>query len=151
MLSSVNYQQVASPVNLTTALVSTLISQLLTGSTPGLTIGSLFNIDPRRLFWIMPICGNISRCQRCTQEIARGPVGRTPLPPPDNLVVQHKDQVMLQNPKSGNFQISHDFQNVYYHAHMACIKKKYPTFVGVQHLCLNDDVMSQLCDSHIIL
>ena len=35
-----------------------------------------------------------------------------PLPPPDDLVVQHKEYVLLQNPKSGIFQLSRELRNV---------------------------------------
>ena len=44
------------------------------------------------LFWVMMISGNISRCQGCSGKILRGGNGK-PLPPPDNLVVQHKEHV----------------------------------------------------------
>ena len=105
---AINYQQVANPQDLTSALVSTLISQLFTGSTSnsatnlatGPTTGSAStisgSIDPRCLFRIMHVSGNISRCQGCTQKIERGPDGKTPLPPPNDLVIQHKEQVMFQ-------------------------------------------------------
>lgn len=46
--------------------------------------------------------GNIFRSQGCSERIVRGPGGK-PLPPPGDLIIQHKQQVMFQNPKTGNF------------------------------------------------
>ena len=43
----------------------------------------------------------------------RNPDGKA-LPPPNNLVVQHKEQVMLNNPNTGIYQLSRDYRNVYY-------------------------------------
>ena len=99
------------------------------------------------LFYIMFISGNISRCQGCAGRILRTPDGK-PLPPPDDLVVQHKEQVLFQNPKTGNFQLSHDFRNVYYHPRQSCIKRKFPSFLTTQHLRINSDVAIKLASVH---
>ena len=77
----------------------------------------------------------------------KGPSGK-PLPPPDDLVLQHKEQVMFQNPKTGNFQLSCDLRNVYYYARMACVRRKYPTFNGQQHLRISNDVQHCLSSQH---
>ena len=53
------------------------------------------------LFWVFFITGNISRCQGCT-GILRAGTGK-PLPPPDDIVVQHKEHVLFQNPHSSDF------------------------------------------------
>jgi len=113
------------PQDVVSHLISRLISQVLSDSAvynPGPSISSNV-VDPSRMFWVMFVCGNISRCQGCNQKTARGPDGRTPLMPPGDLVVQLKEQVSFQNPKTENYQVFHDFCNVSYHARMACITK----------------------------
>ena len=73
---------------------------------------SLSNIvDP---FWIVPLFGNVSQCQGCSEKIMQTLDGK-PLPAPDDLIVQHKEHVLFPNPKTGLFQLSHDLRNVYYH------------------------------------
>ncbi len=89
----------------THSALSSLITQVLAGARSN-------TIDPNHLFWILTVSGNISRCQGCAGKILRAADGK-PLPPP---VLQHKEQVLFQNPKTGTFQLSHDFRNVYYHA-----------------------------------
>ena len=59
-------------------------------------------IESNHLFWVMFLVGNISRCQGCGEKIEKGPNGKV-LPPPNDLVVQHKEQVMFQNPNTGHF------------------------------------------------
>ena len=55
-------------------------------------------IDSRNLFWLM--------------HFVRGVQGKyESLPTPDDLVLQHKEQVTFQNPKTGSFHLSHDFRN----------------------------------------
>ena len=41
-----------------------------------------------------------------------------PLPSPNDLVIQHKEQVMFNNPNTGKYQLSRDYKNVYYHARL---------------------------------
>ena len=103
-------------------LISALILQLVKGApqqgtthqseVPTTSSSAAANFG--HLFYVMYISRNISRCQGCSGKILRAPDGK-PLPPPDDLVIQHKEQVLYQNPKTGNFQLSHDFRNVYYH------------------------------------
>jgi hypothetical protein len=80
--------QVASPT-IAGAGLANLLSQVLTAS------GGATNIDPNYLFWVMIVGGNISRCQGCSGKILK------PLPPPEDLVLQHKEQVLFQNPNTG--------------------------------------------------
>ena len=104
------------------SLLSALILQLAKGAThqgtmhqPQVpTTSSSVAANVGHLFYITYISRNISRCQGCSGKILRTSTGK-PLPPPDDLVVQHKEHVLFQNQKTGNFQLSHDFCNVYYH------------------------------------
>ena len=163
--SSVQATSASSPQAVAANLVSKLISQLSCSRvsnpvTPTVDTTSVAHnpvtmspnntgnvIDPHYLFWVMIVFGNISRCQGCSERIMRGPSGK-PLPPPDDLVLQHKEQVTFQNPKTGNFQLSCDLRNVYYHARMACVRRKYPTFNGQQHLRISNDVQHCLSSQH---
>ena len=43
------------------------------------------------IFWVMMISGNISHCQGCSGKILRRGGDGKPLPPPDDLVMQHKE------------------------------------------------------------
>ncbi len=61
----------------------------------------------------------ISRCQGC-----RGKIDHTH----DDLVIQHKEHVLFQNPHTGGshtgrWEMSHDLRNTYYHA---CVTLKHP-------------------------
>ena len=77
----------------------------------------------------------------------RGSDGK-PLAPPGDLVLQHKEQVLFQNPKTGNFQLSYDLRNVYYHARFECVRRKYPTFNGRQHPRISMDRQYRLTGQH---
>jgi hypothetical protein len=62
-------------------------------------------------FWLVFIFGNVSRCKG---RISRGEDKKL-LPPPDDIVFGHKEYVIYQNSKSGNFEQSRKKRNVYYH------------------------------------
>lgn len=111
------------------------------------TCSNISDIDPHCLFWVVIVSGNISRCLGCFERIMRGPDGK-PLPPPDDLVLQHKEQVMFQNPKTGNFQLSYDLRNVYYHARLVCVRRKYSIFNGPQYRRVSYDVQGCLTSQH---
>ena len=86
-------------------LLSTLVSQILGNPTtvtvtrvnlvPTKTDTTTFSTRFAFCFWVMFVSGNISRCQDCSGKIWRGVNGK-PLLPPDDLVVQHKQQVLVQ-------------------------------------------------------
>lgn len=95
----------------------------------------------------MFLSGNISRCQGCNSQIKKASDGRV-LPPPDDLVVQHKEQVMFQNPHSGTFQLSREYRNVYYHPRLQCIRKKFPNFDAVKHMRISRDNIARLTTVH---
>ena len=123
-------------------MLATVLTQVL--SAPQAQTGV---IDPNHLFWVMFVCGNISRCKGCSGRILKAPNNK-PLPPPDDLVIQHKEHVLFQNPKSGMFQLSHDLRNVYYHPHMKCIQQVFPLFHPTQHLRISNDILSKLTPEH---
>ena len=104
-------------------------------------------IDPNYLFWVVLLSGNISRCQGCLGKISRSSDGKV-LPPPDDLVLQHKEQVLFNNPKTGMYQLSRDYRNVYYHARLSCVKRKFPTFQPGQHCRVSCDTFSKLTSVH---
>ncbi len=96
----------------------------------------------------MLLVGNISRCQGCGGKIERGPDGKV-LPPPNDLVIQHKENVMFQNPHSGNFQLSRELRNVYYHPRSLCLQQKFPTFQPAQHIRASNSVFICLTVQHM--
>ena len=55
-------------------------------------------------FWLTFIFGNVSRFNGCKGRILRSD-DKKPLPPPDDLVLGHKEYVMFHNPHSGNFEL----------------------------------------------
>ena len=99
------------------------------------------------IFLVMMLSGNISRCQGCSGRILRGGDGK-PLPPPDDLVVQHKEYVLFQNPKSGIFQLSRELRNVYYHPRLSCILSKFPSFRAGQQLRISKVALCKLSAIH---
>ena len=126
--------------------MSSLISRILPGSVDANPASSIIHSLPlprstnrysSLLFRIMTICGNISRCNGCSQKNLRGPDGRSPLPPPDDLVIQHKSKCHFRILKLEIFNCLLIFRNVYYHACSACVKKKCPSFTGRQYLQIN--------------
>ena len=70
----------------TNRALSSLLSQVLAGARSS-------TIDQNHLFWIMLVSGNISHCQGCGGKILRD-ASNNPLPPPDDDVLQHKEQVL---------------------------------------------------------
>ena len=103
--------------------------------------------NPRCLFWVMIVFGNINFLDVtwCYKRNMRGSGGK-PLPPPDDLVLQHKEQVMFQNPKTGNCQLSCNLSNVYYYACMVCVSRKYPKFNGQRYLRISNNVATTLLE-----
>lgn len=123
-------------------VISSLITQVLAGAQACSKV-----IDPNNLFWILVVSGNISRCQGCSGKILRAANG-SPLPPPDDIVLQHKEQVLFQNPKTGLFQLSHDLRNVYYHARLSCVIKKFDSFQAGAHLRISRAILDRISESH---
>ena len=80
--------------------------------------------DPAGIFWVMVISGNISHCQDCSGKILQGESGK----PLYDLVVQHKEHVLFQNPRSRTFKLSREFRNVYYHPRLSYIRNKISSF-----------------------
>jgi len=135
---------------LSSTIVS-LLSQALSGVSSAQATSSMqqsSTIDSNYLFWITVVCGNISRCQGCTDKILRDPNGK-PLPPPDDIVLQHKEQVLFNNPNTGLFQLSKDHRNVYYHARKSCVSKKYPTFQASVHCRISEQTLQALNQTHL--
>lgn len=58
-------------------------------------------------FWVTFMFGNVSRCNGCKGKIARDP-NKKALPPPDDIVLQHKEYVIYQNSRTGHYEQSRD-------------------------------------------
>ena len=98
-------------------------------------------------FWVALLFGNVSRCKG---KIVHGPDNK-PLPPPDNLVLGHKEIVIFNNPKTGRFEQSSDKCNVYYHPWKTYVDPNFADFNPSCHLMVKRDVKSKLQPSHIQL
>ena len=116
-----------------------------TPSTP-LTPDNSRRPDVECSFWLAFVFGNVSRCNGCKGKIRRGD-DKKPLPPPDDLVVGHKEHVVYQNPHSGNFELSREKRNVYYHPWRTCIAPNFRNFDPTLHIN-TDRVRGQLLPVH---
>ena len=56
-------------------------------------------------FWVTFVFGNVSRCNGCKGKIARDP-NKKALPPPDDIVLQHKEYFVYQNSRTGYYEQS---------------------------------------------
>ena len=72
-------------------------------------------------FCLMFHNAKISRCQGCRGQIQS-------CSSPYDIILQHKEHVLFQNPHSGNWQMSRDLRNTYYHAKLQCLTSKHPDF-----------------------
>ena len=120
-------------------------------STSGYYFPSTSNAGPlqdheKQPFILAFVRGNISRCIGCGLKDLRQ-IDEKPHPPPGDLCIQHKENVIFENPRSGNYQLSKDKRNVYYHARFFCITKKCPDF-GTGDLKIPSDVKTKLSDMH---
>ena len=79
--------------------------------------------DDKQPFFLSFIKGNISRCAGCGLKDLRQIDGR-PHPPPGDLCLQHKENVLFENPKSGKYQLSKELRNVYYYARFFFLRYK---------------------------
>ena len=92
-------------------------------------------------FRLMFLNTRISRCQGCRGQILQG------YSCPRDLVFQHKEHVLFLNPNTGNWQLSHDLCNTYYHATFQCVSAKHTNF-DASEILLSQDVIDQLSLSH---
>lgn len=70
-------------------------------------------------FRVVLTTSRISRCQGCRGQINHNY---------DQIVLQHKEHVLFQNPHTGRWQMSRDLRNTYYHARLNCVAIKHPDF-----------------------
>ena len=73
-------------------------------------------------FSVMFLIARISRCQGWCGQTMQG------LPAPHDVVSQHKEHVLFENPYSVNWQFSRGLRNACYHSRFACISSKRPDF-----------------------
>lgn len=97
-------------------------------------------------FFLTFVKGNISRCVGCGLKTLKQANGKL-YDPPGDICVQHKEHVVFKNPRSGNFQLSRDLRNVYYHAKFCCITYKHPLFTSAS-LIISSDVKTKLSSVH---
>ena len=97
--------------------------------------------------WLCFVRGNISRCNGCKGKIGRQ--GKKPLPPPDDVVLRHRETVVFQNPNTGIFQASHEPRNVYYHAWKTCVAAHFCDFNAAMHIRIEEEVKKSLTTVHI--
>ena len=97
--------------------------------------------------WLCFVRGNISRCNGCKGKIGR--MGKKPLPPPDDVVLRHKETVVFQNPNTGNYQASYEPRNVYYHAWKTCVAAHFCNFNPAMHIKIEEAVKQGLTAVHI--
>lgn len=93
-------------------------------------------------FWIYFVKGNISRCNGCKNRIGR-------LPPPGDIVLQHKERVLFLNPNTGVYQLSRDYRNVYYHALNSCVCPHFNDFNADVHIKVDCSVKDKLSGIHV--
>ena len=96
-------------------------------------------------FWVVTIFGNVSRCQGCKGKIRRAD-NKKPLPPPNDIVLQHQEYVVYNNPRTGRFEQSREKRNVYYHPWRTCVAPHFLDFSPSQHIAVSDGV--QLLPQH---
>ena len=102
--------------------------------------------DVGSAFWLSFVHGNISRCNGYKGRIARGQ-DKKPLPPPDDLVIRHKENVFL-NPNTGVYQQSREARNVYYHPWRTCIAPHFKAFIPSQHINVDREILNKFVDCH---
>ncbi len=123
--------------------------QLPVGSPPPLVP---ISIDRRPAvgdpFFVCFLHGNISRCNGCKGRIRRAE-DKKPLPPPDDIVLRHKEFVIFQNPNSGMFQQTHTPRNVYYHPQRTCVAPHFLGFIPTQHIVTDKSVSARFTQDHL--
>lgn len=92
-------------------------------------------------FCVMFLTPQISRCQGCRGRIEQGQ------PIPGDLVLQHKEHVLFQNPRTGTWQMSHDLRNTYYHPRMECVARIHPDFSSAE-IQVKGDIRRRLGPIH---
>ena len=93
-------------------------------------------------FCVMFLNARILRCQGCRGKIEQGH------PSPGDIVLQHKEYVLFQNPRTGNWQMSKDLRNTYYHPRLQCIAHLHQGFSSSEML-VRDDVRQNLNVTHV--
>lgn len=83
----------------------------------------------------------------CKGKICRD-VNKKLLPPPDDIVLGHKEYVVFQNPNSGIFEQTREKRNVYYHPWLTCIAPYFSNFDPRHHIIISDSVKMKLLPQH---
>ena len=96
-------------------------------------------------FWVTFPTARVSRCQGCLGQICHS------CTPPWNIALQHKQQVLFQNPNTGTWQLSRDLRNTYYHVSKKCVVTKYPQFRASQSVKISKTVRQCLLPTHFEL
>ena len=99
-------------------------------------------------FWVTFVFGNVSRCNGCKGKIARDS-NKKALPPPDDIVLQHKEYVVYQNSRTGYYEQSRDVRNVYYHPWKTCIASHFADFQAIHHIKIKPEVLQKFQIEHV--
>ncbi|MCG8624506.1 MAG: hypothetical protein MJE68_21245 [Proteobacteria bacterium] len=73
------------------------------------------------------------------------------MPPPNDLVLGHKEHIIFNNPKTGRFEQSWDKRNVYYHPWKTLIASQFADFNPQQHLSISREIRGKLHFEHFKL
>ena len=148
-IGSVN-SAVTSPPPLIQTQPDRLFHSPSSNATPGV-LSQIFSPQHRPCvetpFWIVFIFGNVSRCNGCKGRICRDQDKKV-LPPPDDIVLGHKEFVVFQNSRSGLFEQSKDKRNVYYHPWKTCIAPHFSDFDPNRHIIVQESVKEKLLRIH---
>ena len=71
-------------------------------------------------FCVIFLNAQILRCQGCRGKIEQGQAS------PEGVVLQHKEYVLFQNPRTGSWQMSKNMRNTYYHPQLNCVSRTHP-------------------------
>ena len=93
-------------------------------------------------FQLVFLNARISRCQGCRGQIEQK------LSSPWDIVLQHKEHVLFQNPRTGIWQMSRDLRNTYYHPRLQCIARKHPEFSSSE-IKVSENVKDKLSSTHL--
>ena len=80
-------------------------------------------------------------------RIARGQ-DKKPLPPPDDLVIRQRENVLFLNPNTGVYQQSREARNVYYHPWRTCIAPHFKALIPSQHINVDREILNKFVDCH---
>ena len=93
--------------------------------------------DQTNSFWLKWLPGtHVSKCYGCNGEIKNPPDSV-----PDDLIVAYRDIRQYRERDTGQIQFSNRLQNVHFHLRAACVRARYPSFLGASALVVPSDLV----------